>query len=204
MSKNRDTIGTDQADWKDINENESEFNLLNSEICKKREIIYQGGGPVAIQKQHDKQRMTCRERIKYLLDSDQKLFEVGTFAAYGMYEKYGNIASGGIVSGIGKIKSFVSGQRSFAVLNISANAELGELLRIATMRGNFGNSFRRDGASKPSFNKIFLTTSNFLSTAEILGRILRTCTVKVALETQKFNFPTTSTPSSHRGTTTTT
>ena len=59
--------------------------------------------PIAIQKQHDKQRMTCRERIKYLLDPGTDFFEIGTFAVYDMYLEYGNIASAGIVTGIGKI-----------------------------------------------------------------------------------------------------
>ena len=104
MTENKDTIGTSIDDWKNVEENESEFNLLNSDISKKRDLIYQGGGPIAIQKQHDKQRMTCRERIKYLIDSGEELFELGTFAGYEMYEEYGNIASAGIVTGIGKIK----------------------------------------------------------------------------------------------------
>ena len=105
MTEDKDIIGTPIDNWKNIIENESSFNSLNAIISEKRELIYQGGGPVAIQKQHDKQRMTCRERIKYLLDSGQELFEIGTFAAYDMYKEYGNIASGGIVTGIGKVKT---------------------------------------------------------------------------------------------------
>jgi len=113
MTENKDIIGNPIDSWKKVNENESEFNLLNSNISKKREIIHQGGGPIAIQKQHDKQRMTCRERIKYLLDSGEELFEIGTFASYDMYKEYGNIASAGIVAGIGKIK----GKESMIIAN---------------------------------------------------------------------------------------
>jgi len=113
MTENKDIIGNSIDSWKKVNENESEFNLLNSNISKKREIIHQGGGPIAIQKQHDKQRMTCRERIKYLLDSGEELFEIGTFASYDMYKEYGNIASAGIVTGIGKIK----GKESMIIAN---------------------------------------------------------------------------------------
>ena len=105
MTENKDIIGNSTDNLKNINENESEFHTLNSKICEKRELIYQGGGPIAIQKQHDKQRMTCRERIKYLLDSGEELFEIGTFAAYDMYGEYGNIASGGVVTGVGKVKN---------------------------------------------------------------------------------------------------
>jgi len=113
MTENKDIIGNSIDSWKKVNENESEFNSLNSNISKKREIIHQGGGPIAIQKQHDKQRMTCRERIKYLLDSGEELFEIGTFASYDMYKEYGNIASAGIVTGIGKIK----GKESMVIAN---------------------------------------------------------------------------------------
>jgi len=104
MKEDKDIVGTSIENWKNITDNESEFNMLNSNISDIRETIYQGGGPVAIQKQHDKQRMTCRERIKYLLDSGENLFELGTFAAYDMYKEYGNIASGGVVVGIGMVK----------------------------------------------------------------------------------------------------
>ena len=68
IEKNKDIIGNNIDDIKNTDDNFSEFNLLNSHISDKRSLIYQGGGPIAIQKQHDKQRMTCRERIKYLLD----------------------------------------------------------------------------------------------------------------------------------------
>jgi len=103
MNKDKDIIGTDISNTKNRDKNLSEFNSINDDIVKNIEKIKQGGGPVAIQKQHDKQRMTCRERIKYLIDSGTDLFEIGTFAAYDMYLEYGDIVSGGIVTGIGQI-----------------------------------------------------------------------------------------------------
>ena len=57
--------------------------------------------------------MTCRERIKYLIDSGEVFFEIGTFAAYNMYKEYGNIASAGIVTGIGRVK----GQECMIIAN---------------------------------------------------------------------------------------
>ena len=105
MKKNKDIIGTNREDWKNVDRNLSSFTNINDKIIKDRKDISQGGGPIAIQKQYDKKRMTCRERIKYLLDSSEKLFEIGTFAAYGMYQEYGNIASGGVVTGVGKVKN---------------------------------------------------------------------------------------------------
>ena len=38
MTENKDTIGTSIDDWKNVEENESEFNLLNSDISKKRDF----------------------------------------------------------------------------------------------------------------------------------------------------------------------
>ena len=68
---NKDIIGTDIDNWKNTDLNFSEFKNLNDEILSQISLIHQGGGPVAIQKQHNKKRMTCRERIKYLIDSGE-------------------------------------------------------------------------------------------------------------------------------------
>ena len=150
MTENKDIIGKSINDWKNVNENESEFNSLNSNISEKRELIHQGGGPIAIQKQHDKQRMTCRERIKYLLDSGEELFEIGTFASYDMYKEYGNIPSAGIVTGIGKIK----GKESMIIAN-DATVKAGAYFEITlkkTLRA-------QDIASKNNLPIIYLVDS---------------------------------------------
>ena len=60
-----------------------------------------GGGTLRIQKQHDKGRMTARERINHLIDGD--FFEIGLYAAYEMYLDIGSINSGGLVAGVGRI-----------------------------------------------------------------------------------------------------
>jgi len=113
MENNQDIIGTNSKNWKNSDKNFSKFNLMNEEFLNQIKLIHQGGGPIAIQKQHNKKRMTCRERIKYLIDSGENFFEIGTFAAYNMYTEYGNIASAGIVTGIGKVK----GQECMIVAN---------------------------------------------------------------------------------------
>ena len=69
MKKDNDIIGTNINTWKNSDSHFSSFNKLNEEFSNQIKLIHQGGGPVAIQKQHNKKRMTCRERIKYLLDS---------------------------------------------------------------------------------------------------------------------------------------
>jgi acetyl-CoA carboxylase carboxyltransferase component len=113
MNKDKDIIGTNINIWKNADSNFSEFNLINEEFLSQIKLIQQGGGPIAVQKQHNKKRMTCRERIKYLIDSGEHFFEIATFAAYNMYKEYGNIASGGIVTGIGRVK----GQECMIIAN---------------------------------------------------------------------------------------
>jgi len=74
-----------------------------------KENIKLGGGKSQISKQHEKGKLTARERIDLLIDKDSRFFELNTFAAYGMYEEFGGAPSSGTIFGIGKIhgKNFV-------------------------------------------------------------------------------------------------
>lgn len=74
-----------------------------------KETARQGGGKNAIERQHEKGKLTARERIDQLIDKDSKFFELSTLAAHGMYQEYGGAPSSGTVYGIGKIntKNFV-------------------------------------------------------------------------------------------------
>lgn len=62
-----------------------------------------GGGPRAIERQHAKNRLTARERIARLLDSDAGFFELGLWAAWNMYADWGGAPSAGVVTGIGSV-----------------------------------------------------------------------------------------------------
>ncbi|HSL88538.1 MAG TPA: carboxyl transferase domain-containing protein, partial [Ignavibacteriaceae bacterium] len=68
-----------------------------------KEKLKEGGGKKAIEKHKAKGKLTARERINLLIDDPKKFFELGTFAAYGMYEEYGGAPSSGTIFGIGKI-----------------------------------------------------------------------------------------------------
>jgi 3-methylcrotonyl-CoA carboxylase beta subunit len=48
--------------------------------------------------------LTARERIDYLIDDPADFLEIAAFAGEGMYQEYGGCPSGGVVTGIGKIK----------------------------------------------------------------------------------------------------
>jgi 3-methylcrotonyl-CoA carboxylase beta subunit len=75
---------------------------LMSQIHNEEEKIREGGGPKAIENQHAKGRMTARERVEKLVDPES-FFELGTFAANGMYEEWGSAPAAGVITGIGRI-----------------------------------------------------------------------------------------------------
>jgi len=62
-----------------------------------------GGGAKAIESQHAKKRLTARERVDLLIDEGTELFELGLFAAFGMYEEWGGAPSAGVVTGLGRV-----------------------------------------------------------------------------------------------------
>jgi 3-methylcrotonyl-CoA carboxylase beta subunit len=65
--------------------------------------IRMGGGEKAIESQHNKKRLTARERVNLLIDRDTEFFELGLYAAYEMYEEWGGAPSAGVVTGLGRI-----------------------------------------------------------------------------------------------------
>src|SRR5579872_6617115 len=76
---------------------------LVTRLRNEEEKISEGGGPKAIEAQHKKGRLTARERIALLLDAGTELFELGTYAAYGMYEEWGGAPAAGVITGLGRI-----------------------------------------------------------------------------------------------------
>ena len=83
------------------------------DLQRQEQIILQGGGPMAIERQHEKGRLTARERIRRLLDPDAHFFELGLWAAWGMYRAWGGAPSAGVVTGIGT----VAGRRVMIIAN---------------------------------------------------------------------------------------
>ncbi|SHF50105.1 Acetyl-CoA carboxylase, carboxyltransferase component [Fodinibius roseus] len=76
---------------------------LIKEINKQEAVIKKGGGEKRIKKQHDKGKLTARERIDLLLDEDCRFHELGLWAGYEMYEEEGGCPAGGVVTGIGRV-----------------------------------------------------------------------------------------------------
>jgi 3-methylcrotonyl-CoA carboxylase beta subunit len=73
------------------------------EILKQEALLRQGGGKAGLERQRKLSRLPARERIGQLLDKDAQFFEIGLWAAYKMYEEWGNIVAAGSVAGIGNV-----------------------------------------------------------------------------------------------------
>src|SRR5690348_12890540 len=76
---------------------------LLEEICGQESVIREGGGAKGIESQHNKKRLTARERLALLLDEGSDFFDLGLFAAFGMYEEWGGAPSAGCVTGLGRV-----------------------------------------------------------------------------------------------------
>ncbi|MBE7173952.1 MAG: acyl-CoA carboxylase subunit beta [Williamsia sp.] len=86
---------------------------LLADMQTRLQQIQLGGGKKAIEKQHEKNKLTARERLEYLLDKETPFVEIGAFAGYEMYEEQGGCPAGGTVAGIG----WVSGRQCVVVAN---------------------------------------------------------------------------------------
>jgi 3-methylcrotonyl-CoA carboxylase beta subunit len=73
------------------------------EILKQEAILRQGGGKAGLERQRKLGRMPARERIAALVDPKVGFFELGLWAAYQMYQQWGNIAAAGTITGIGNV-----------------------------------------------------------------------------------------------------
>lgn len=85
------------------NKNEDAMKLLISKMNQRLDNIYEGGGKKKIQKQHDKGKLSARERVDKLIDSDSDFLELGEFAGYEMYQEHGGCPAGGVIIGIGYV-----------------------------------------------------------------------------------------------------
>ena len=77
---------------------------LMSQIHNEEEKNREGGGARAIENQHNKKRLTARERIDLLADPET-FFELGIFAASGMYEEWGGAPAAGVITGLARVHS---------------------------------------------------------------------------------------------------
>src|SRR5947199_2596650 len=77
---------------------------LVSAIRNEEEQIREGGGAKAIESQHGKGRMTARERIQRLVDPNS-FFELGSYAAFRMYDEWGGAPAAGVITGLARVET---------------------------------------------------------------------------------------------------
>jgi len=97
----------------EFNQNDDLMRLRISALEKELAKIYQGGGKKRIEKLHESGKLSARERIDLLLDSNTEKLEIGALAGYKMYEEHGGCPAGGVVVVIG----YVSGRQCIVVAN---------------------------------------------------------------------------------------
>jgi len=84
-----------------------------SNLNRRLEQIYEGGGKKRVEKLHKEGKMTARERIAYLLDEGSPQIEMGAFAGFELYAEHGGCPAGGVVVVIG----YVRGRQCIVVAN---------------------------------------------------------------------------------------
>lgn len=81
--------------------NREHFQSLVTELKAIEARLHLGGGPERIAKEHQKGKLTARERISRLFDPDSYFQETGLLIAYDQYD--GQAPGAGVVTGIGRI-----------------------------------------------------------------------------------------------------
>ncbi|MBS1579702.1 MAG: acyl-CoA carboxylase subunit beta [Bacteroidetes bacterium] len=97
----------------EMNKTTDWMELLWNEVQQKLEKIKLGGGKKSIDKQHERNKLTARERIDFLIDKNSSFIEIGAFAGYEMYEAQGGCPAAGTIAGIG----YISGKQCVIVAN---------------------------------------------------------------------------------------
>ena len=91
----------------------TQYQRLLQKMKERAAGVKLGGGMKKIRRQHDRGKMTARERVGQLVDDPEGFTEMGLFAGYEMYEEEGGCPAGGTVMGLGK----VSGRMCMIVAN---------------------------------------------------------------------------------------
>jgi 3-methylcrotonyl-CoA carboxylase beta subunit len=97
----------------EFNKNEDQYKHLLHQLHVKATTTKLGGGEKKISEQHQKGKLTARERIEYLTDKGTEFLEVALFAGKNMYKEVGGCPSGGVVTGIG----YIHGRQCMIVAN---------------------------------------------------------------------------------------
>lgn len=97
----------------EFNKNEDQYKHLLHQLHVKVTTTKLGGGEKKIAEQHQKGKLTARERIQYLTDKGSEFLELALFAGKNMYKEVGGCPSAGVVTGIG----YIHGRQCVIVAN---------------------------------------------------------------------------------------
>lgn len=97
----------------EFNKNEDQYKHLLHQLHVKVTTTKLGGGEKKIAEQHQKGKLTARERIQYLTDKESEFLEIALFAGKNMYKEVGGCPSAGVVTGIG----YIHGRQCVIVAN---------------------------------------------------------------------------------------
>ncbi len=75
---------------------------LTDEYRELVQLLEQGGGAEKIRRQHEQGKLTARERVNALLDSEEPWLEVGLLIAYDLYD--GQAPGAGVIIGVGVVE----------------------------------------------------------------------------------------------------
>ncbi len=80
----------------------SRLRELTDEYRELAQRLEQGGGSDKIQREHDRGKLTARERLRALFDPESRWLEVGLLVAYDQYD--GQAPAAGVITGVGLIE----------------------------------------------------------------------------------------------------
>lgn len=96
-------IGTSPPEGAAFERRVGAFQDLLEEMYARADRIRAGGGAKRIEREHERGKLTARERIDALVDDGSDFHELGLFAGFEMYEEQGGCPAGGTVMGFGRV-----------------------------------------------------------------------------------------------------
>lgn len=79
------------------------FKGLLAQMDERAERVRQGGGEKRIEREHERGKLTARERVSRLVDEASTFRELGLFAGYEMYDEQGGCPAAGTIVGVGRV-----------------------------------------------------------------------------------------------------
>jgi 3-methylcrotonyl-CoA carboxylase beta subunit len=108
---------------------ERQMRVLVEQLQRDEVQIGEGGGRSAIERQHEKGRLTARERIALLIDPESEFLELAAYAAFEMYTEWGGAPAAGVVTGVGKVCG-----RHFMVIANDATVKAGSFFPMTAKK----------------------------------------------------------------------